>query len=168
MKYIVLALALLTFLPACRTVSTARGAVPAQPADCEPGDQDAFVYSPDRLEVLSPCIRVSGTVENVLSNPFDGDAVMGLRVDPPFERYLTPVNRASLGGTLHVEVICHTGGLIINPRARSACSQNRHPLSGPLPQAGAHVWMEGRWVLDHSHGGWAELHPLYRWTPFNP
>jgi len=28
---------------------------------------------------------------------------------------------------------------------------------------GAHVWMEGRYVADSEHGGWAELHPLHRW-----
>lgn len=165
MKFIVLVFVLVA-LPACTTVRVARGSVSPQPAQCDPADQDAFVYSPDRLEVLSPCIRVSGVVRNIISNPFDGDLIMGLAPDPPFEQYLTAANRASLGGTLHVEVICHGERLIINPRARSACSQNPDPLSGPLPAVGAHVWMEGRWVLDHSHGGWAELHPLYRWSEY--
>lgn len=165
MKFIALVFVLLA-LPACTTVRVARGSVSPQAAQCDPADQDAFVYSPDRLEVLSPCIRVSGVVRNIISNPFDGDLVMGLELDPPFEGYLTAANRASLGGTLHVEVICHGEPLIINPRARSACSQNPDPLRGPLPAVGAHVWMEGRWVLDHSHGGWAELHPLYRWSEY--
>jgi len=29
---------------------------------------------------------------------------------------------------------------------------------------GDRVWMEGRYVFDTDHGGWAELHPLYRWA----
>jgi hypothetical protein len=29
---------------------------------------------------------------------------------------------------------------------------------------GDKVWMEGRYVFDLDHSGWAELHPLYRWA----
>ncbi len=162
MKFVALA-CLLIILSGCNSVVVARGTVPTQPADCQPTNQDAYVYSPDRLEILSPCIRVTGAVDNVLTNPFDGDAVMGLRLDPEYEKDLTATNRASLGSTLHIEIICYGEAWPFNQRARSQCSLDPNPIRGPLPSAGEHVWMEGRWVLDHSHGGWAELHPLYRW-----
>lgn len=163
MKLVALA-CLLIVLSGCSSVVVARGSVPTAPAQCQPTNQDAYVYSPDRLEILSPCIRVTGVVDNVVTNPFDGDAVMGLRLDPDYERFLTAANRSALGGTLHIEIICY----VMPPppfgeRARANCSLDPNPLRGPLPSAGEHVWMEGRWVLDHSHGGWAELHPLYRW-----
>jgi hypothetical protein len=32
----------------------------------------------------------------------------------------------------------------------------------PQLQIGAHVWMEGRYILDLNHASHAELHPLYR------
>lgn len=167
MKSLVLACALVSlFTASCARVTVPRGTVTPQPSQCQPSDQDAFVYSPDRLEVLSPCLRVSGVVKNVITNPLDGDGVISLAPDPPFEQYLTAVNHQVLGGTLHVEVICYSLSLLTGQRARSSCRQNPDPLLGPLPAAGQHVWVEGRWVLDHSHGGWAELHPLYRWEPY--
>jgi len=56
------------------------------------------------------------------------------------------------------------------PVANSACTAGEGEcqsgaFEGPLllPSVGMHVWMEGRYVLDLDHGGWAELHPLYRW-----
>lgn len=152
------------FLSACATVAVPRGMVTPQPAQCEPTNQDQYVYLEDRLEVVSPCIRVTGTVGNIVNNPVDGDATMALIVDPAFQQYLTLANREELNGALHVEVICFLGP-IINPNARASCAANPDPVRGPLPRVGEHVWMEGRWVLDHSHGGWAELHPLYRWGP---
>lgn len=150
-------------LVACASVDVPRGAVTLQPAQCEPTDQDAYVYSPDRLEVLSPCIRVSGIVQGVSFNPFDGDALVELKVDAEFERYLTRANQVERGGNLHVEIVCFSNSLIMNSHARSACAQDPDPLRGFMPAIGQHVRMEGRWVLDHSHGGYAELHPLYRW-----
>ena len=159
------ALALIPLLlVGCASVTVPRGMVTPVPAQCELTDQDAYVYSEDRLEALSPCIHVTGTVANIINNPFDGDATMGLEVDPPFAQYLTATNIAALNGTLHIEVICFLGP-IVNPNARAACAANPDPLRFGIPHVGQHVWMEGRWVLDHSHGGWAELHPLYRWGP---
>lgn len=160
-------LCLIVALTGCSSTVVARGSIPTEAARCQPTSQDAYVYSPDRLEILSPCIRVTGVLENSVTNPIDGDAVMALRVDPPYDKYLTAVNRSSLGGTLHIEIICYADPLPFNGRAKSNCSFNPNPLRAPLPSAGEHVWMEGRWVLDHSHGGWAELHPLYRWGVLN-
>jgi hypothetical protein len=164
MKGIVSACALILFLTtACTTVSVARGTIATQAAQCEPAGQDAFVYSPDRLEVLSPCLHVSGIVKDLIVNPFDGDAVMGLEPDEASAVYLTATNRVALGGTLHIEVICYMDSMIMSPKAKAACSSYPSSMQILLPQVGQHVWLEGRWVLDHSHGGWAELHPLYRW-----
>jgi len=51
-----------------------------QPADCSRGDQDPYVYSPSRLSVLSPCVRVTGTVRGI-SVEHDGDRHLNLELD---------------------------------------------------------------------------------------
>jgi hypothetical protein len=51
------------------------------PEQCEPSDQDRYVYHPQRLHVLQLCIRVSGMVD-ALRVENDGDLHIHLRLDP--------------------------------------------------------------------------------------
>ncbi|HEY8870566.1 MAG TPA: hypothetical protein VIM30_14420 [Candidatus Limnocylindrales bacterium] len=134
----------------------------ASPATCTPTDQDRYVYNPDRLEVRAACLRVTGTVA-AIRNEADGDLHILLAIDPEFEHLLTPANQGVELGDLVVEPVCVRK--VTQRDAIEACGADPDPLSAPLPTVGAHVWMEGRYVFDLEHSGWAELHPLYRWGP---
>lgn len=144
-------------LPPSPALSAGTGA----PGDstCRPTDQDRYVYHPDRLTVLRACLRVSGTIA-LARNEKDGDLHILLRLDAPYAGYLTPAN-ANERGDLVVEPVCV--GAVGQADAVATCAADADPLTS-LPSVGLHVWMEGRYVLDTQHGGWAELHPLYRWA----
>lgn len=129
-----------------------------QPA-CAPNDQDRYVYDPTRLDALQACTRVSGVVETV-ENDVDGDLVIHLRLDAVYRVLLRPANFTEEHGDLVVEAVCvHQP---VQPNAVLLCDADPNPYAGPFPQPGAHVWMEGRYVLDGHHEGHPELHPLYR------
>jgi len=129
-----------------------------RPADCAPGDQDPYVYSPSRLRVLSPCLHVTGTVRGI-SVEHDGDRHINVELDAPYTDLLTPGNVAQFD-RLVVEPICVGGGS--EPDVAAECAADPDPLTR-LPEIGQHLWLEGRYVIDTNHFNWAELHPLYRW-----
>jgi len=129
-------------------------------AGCTPTDQDRYVYNPTRLEVLAACVRVTGTVAAVRREA-DGDLHILLDLDAPHRDLLRPANQGEELGDLVVEPVCVRG--VTQADAIDVCASDPDPMTGPFPSVGDHVWMEGRYVLDLQHGGWAELHPLYRW-----
>ena len=132
------------------------------PAACTASDQDQYVYHPYRLAVQAACIRVSGTIAAIRQEA-DGDLHILLALDPAFSHLLTPANQGMELGDLVVEPVCvHP---VTQTDAIASCAADSDPLSGSLPAIGDTVWMEGRYVFDLQHGGWAELHPLYRWGP---
>ncbi len=157
---IILILLLFTFFPGIQKPSFA--------SECEPNDQDRYVYRPSRLQVLSECIHVTGTVKAVyLPGPDDdGDVGIQLAVDSPFEGLLNEANRKYQNGYLHVESVCYSPPAWWNISTIISCAVDPDPYRGPFPPVGQRVWMEGKWVLDNGHEGWAELHPLYRWGSF--
>lgn len=126
---------------------------------CVPTDQDQHVYNPARLDVAEPCIRVSGVVAEVRTEE-DGDLHILLVLDSVYAHLLTPANQGVERGDLVVEPVCVR--TVTQPDAIEVCAADPDPLT-VLPRQGDYVWMEGRYVYDLEHGGWAELHPLYRW-----
>jgi len=74
--------------------------------------------------------------------------------------YATATATTKTCGLLVVEPICYYAATQAD--AINICKSDPDPV-GVLPMVGEHVWMEGRYVLDMDHGGWAELHPLYNW-----
>lgn len=142
--------------------SAAVGALPALAAGadrpCTPGDQDPYVYRPERLQLLRPCLLVTGTV-SYLHIEDDGDVHFRVRLDPPYNALLVDGNKFT-SGDLVVEPVCYA--LPLHADAMRLCAADPDRLTS-LPQLGDHVWMEGRYVLDIGHTAWAELHPLYRW-----
>ena len=131
-----------------------------KPVACKPTDQDGYVYNPDRLEVLAACVYVTGTIDAVRREA-DGDLHILLKVDAAYRYLLRPANQGEELGDLVVEPVCVKS--VTQTDAIATCESDPDPLSSPFPIAGDRVWMEGRYVLDLDHGGWAELHPLYRW-----
>jgi hypothetical protein len=131
---------------------------------CLPTDQDQYVYGPDRLQEIAPC-RVAVGVVDLVQPDADGDIHFLLKLDPPYHGLLTAAN-ANWLDDLVVEPVCaHPTN---EEDAVATCAADPDPMTGPFPTAGQHIWMEGRYVLDLGHGGWAELHPLYRWGVMAP
>jgi hypothetical protein len=131
----------------------------ATAAACLPTDQDRYVYHPARLQVLAACIRVTGTVAFIRSEA-DGDLHLGLALDTLYAHLVVAANSGVERGDLVIEPVCELR--VTQADAIATCAADRDPLRG-LPTLGEHVWMEGRYVADLDHGGWRELHPLYRW-----
>jgi len=129
-------------------------------AACLPTDQDADVYHPARLVVITACIQVTGTVYSIKTEA-DGDLHIRLTVDPAFASLINAVNVSGQLGKLVVEPVCEKP--VTQADAITTCAADTDPLVITGLNVGAHVWMEGRYVTDSQHGGWAELHPLYRW-----
>jgi len=126
---------------------------------CRPTDQDRYVYHPARLAVLTACVRVTGTIAFVRDEA-DGDLHLGLALDPPYRHLVVAANQGAERGDLVIEPVCELR--VTQTDAIAACAADPDPLRG-LPSLGEHVWLEGRYVADLQHGGWRELHPLYRW-----
>lgn len=132
---------------------------------CVPGDQDPYVWRPARLKLISPCVRVTGTLMKMSDVEADGDIHMELLLDAPYESLLTAGNQRD-NGHLVLEAVCqYTPPLI---EALRICASDPNPYRGPFPQIGDHIWVEGRYILDLWHDSQAELHPIYRWGSINP
>jgi hypothetical protein len=129
---------------------------------CKPSDQDAYVYNPDRLSVQKACVYVTGVVDAVRREA-DGDLHILVHLDSKYAYLLTPANQGEELGDLVVEPVCVR--MVTQLDAEASCAADPDPLQPPFPTVGERVWMEGRYVFDLDHGGWAELHPLFRWGP---
>lgn len=130
---------------------------------CTPTDQDQYIYRPERLEVKAACLRVTGVVDVVRGDP-DGDVHIRLNLDNPYRRVLTQANDEEYGD-LVVKLVCYHK--VTQADAIDICASDPDPYRGELPEVGQYIWMEGRYVLNNEQGGWAELHPLYRWGPLS-
>lgn len=140
---------------------TASAPLPTPSASsCLPSDQDQYVYNPQRLKVLQPCIHVTGTIAAIRTEA-DGDYHVLLALDPQYASLLTAANANELGD-LVVEPVCEHG--VTQADAVAICATDHDPVKLGFV-VGEHVWMEGRYVLDLDHGGWAEIHALSAWGP---
>jgi hypothetical protein len=118
-----------------------------------------YVYNPDRLQVLNPCISVTGTVEEIRKEA-DGDVHILFRLDQQFESLLNEKNIARQYGDLVLEPICQ--GKVRQPDAAEPCSQYNGPYFEPVVGQRYLVW--GAYVHDADHG-WNELHPVTSMQP---
>jgi hypothetical protein len=157
---LVVLLWLASMLASCAQTSSTTSAASTPAATCIPTDQDQYVYDPGRLQVLQACIRVTGRIDATWFAT-DGDSNFLLHLDSPYQGLLTAGN---LGGEergdLGVEAVCTLSP--VDPIVMALCASDRDPYAGPHPLIGAHVWVEGRYILDLNHESHAELHPLYR------
>lgn len=133
---------------------------PAAVSACvQPGAANSHVYGPDRLQVLNPCVTVTGVIA-FIRHEVDGDYHIGLKLDPQFASLVNACNatcdKGAEHGDLVVEPVCMTTPTQAD--AVGSCVGYRNPLH--IPPVGSHVSMTGAYVLDLDHGGWAELHPL--------
>lgn len=134
-------------------------------AACRKGSPLANVYHPSRLEVVSACSTVSGTVRSVRHED-DGDVHVALEVDPLFAGMLSPGNLTYQHGLLVVEIIPadEAGCTVGQPPRPSVGTYDYGICTGDdltAPRVGAHIWVTGPYVLDHVHN-WAEIHPVWQ------
>jgi len=136
---------------------------PVVSGSCQPTDQDQYVYNPDRLSVQAACKYAEGTVDFIRKEA-DGDYHIRLKLDLAYAGLVNSCNSTCAGGAEHGDLVVEP--VCVNPVTQSdavaICQNDPDPLTS-IPSLGQHVWMEGRYVLDMGHGGWAEFHPLYRW-----
>ena len=112
------------------------------------------VYNPTRLQKLSPCITVTGTVEESSADD-DGDQHFLVKLDPSQQNLVNKRNQKKKNGDLVGEIVC------ANPvklkKAKAACAGYTNPIA--IPKVGDRVRMTGTYVID-LHNGWAEVHPV--------
>jgi len=140
------------------TTTTSLPPAPSSPVTC--GDPKAHVYSPDRLQLLAPCVTVTGTVA-VIRSERDGDLHVLLGLDSGQEKYINAKNVSSENGDLVLEPVCVRPPT--QPDAIPACAAYTNPL--PIPAVGTHISVTGAWVLDLDHG-WMEIHPVFAFNGF--
>lgn len=118
-----------------------------------------YVYNPGRLQVLDPCISVTGTVEEIRKET-DGDVHILFRLDQQFESLLNEKNISRQYGDLILEPICQ--GKVTQANAAEPCSR----YDGPYfePEIGQRYVVSGAYVHDADHG-WNELHPVTSMQP---
>lgn len=156
----ILAVLATAFLAACTTPSPGPVNPPGPTASgcVQPSDSGSHVYNPDRLQVIQPCLSVTGTID-FIRHEQDGDYHIGLRVDPQYANLPNQCNSTCLNGAEHgdlvVEPVCMTSPTQAD--AVSSCQGYQNTIV--IPPVGTHVEMTGAYVLDKDHG-WTEIHPL--------
>lgn len=167
----VIALALAALLAACARTAASDVGDFTQPtggptAPCVATDQDRYVWDPTRLQLVKPCVYVTGTIATTVDLNADGDRTFLVRPDPPYEHLLRPSNVEDGVRGLDIEAVCGVPPLI--PAVLALCAGDPDPYAGTIPPVGTRVWLEGRYVLDLHHESHAELHPLYRMGTLAP
>jgi len=117
------------------------------------------VYHPGRLQILAPCVSVTGTVEEIRKEA-DGDYHVLFRLDQHFESLLNQKNLSRQQGDLVLELICQ--GKVRQADAVDSCSGYEGPNFDP--EIGQRYLASGPYVYDADHG-WNELHPVNSMHP---
>jgi hypothetical protein len=114
------------------------------------------VYHPTRLQMIAPCIEVTGTIVDIKPEA-DGDDHIQLRIDPQLEDLLNSHNHNDQNNSLVLEPVCQ--GLVTQTDAIAACRDFHSPVK--IPAEGSKVRVLGRFVLDQeADHGWTEIHPV--------
>jgi hypothetical protein len=116
--------------------------------------------------VVKPCMTVSGTVRTVRVED-DGDTHFDLALDAAFVSLLKPANYSGQNGWLVAEIVPadKPGCIPGHPPKPATGTYNYGTCTGAneiAPPIGSQVSVTGPYVLDEDHGGWAEIHPVWR------
>jgi hypothetical protein len=121
-----------------------------------------FLSAEDRLQVINPCLSVSGTIVNARREA-DGDWHVQLDLDPKFSSLLNPVNLERQEGYLVIEPICSNHVSQSDTLEEGVC-ENFGQTIFATDLIGHRVAATGAYVIDRQHG-WAELHPVTSIVP---
>ena len=127
--------------------------IPADSAYCDT-TLWPHVYHNYRLVVHTPCMSVTGLVDDIYSEA-DGDYHIRLEVDTQYKYLLNSVNISDEYGDLVCEPIC--AATITQSDAVAPCAGLTNTVF--LPNIGEYVKITGPYVTDNDHG-WNELHPV--------
>lgn len=141
-------------------VNSGNPSSPQADAHCDPSLWH-YVYHSSRLQVLAPCISVTGVVDEVRKES-DGDTHILFRLDREFESLLNEKNIARQHGDLILEPICQRSPTQAD--AREPCDGYDGPYFDP--QTGQRYVVWGTYVYDADHG-WNELHPVTSMQPLD-
>ncbi len=118
-----------------------------------------FVYHPQRLKVIEPCKRITGTLVNYVMEA-DGD--FHGRIDVQDKTLINNDNVIGQHGYLVIEGICQ--GKITQADAKDPCQGYTTPKFNLKPLLGKKVEVIGSYIQDKEHnkgsGGWLEIHPV--------
>ena len=107
--------------------------------------------------MLTPCIAVTGTIFNFVSEP-DGDYHIRVTVDPQFKGLLNAKNNTGQSSHLVVEPGCTKEPTQPDTVQEGVCNGFRQTIFAP-DMKGKRVRIVGVYVEDMEHG-WNEIHPV--------
>src|SRR5260370_16865948 len=91
------------FLAACSSPQPTPTPIVSGGISCvQPNDPDSHVYNSSRLQVLNPCVSVTGTID-FIRNEADGDYHIGLKVDPQYSNLPNSCNTTSSNTPNHTD-----------------------------------------------------------------
>ena len=122
----------------------------------------SFPSAEDRLQVINPCLTVSGTVVDARREA-DGDWHVQLDLDPEFSSLVNQVNLERQQGYLVLEPMCSNPVTQIDTLEEGVCD-DFHQTIFATDLIGHRVAATGTYVIDRQHG-WAELHPVTSIVP---
>ncbi len=121
-----------------------------------------FLSAEDRLQVINPCLTVSGAVVNARREA-DGDWHIQLDLDPEFSSLVNQVNLERQQGYLVLEPMCSNPVSQADTLEEGVC-ENFSQTIFANDLIGHRVAATGAYVIDRQHG-WAELHPVTSIAP---
>jgi hypothetical protein len=120
------------------------------------------VWNPDRLEIISSCVTVTGRITESHKES-DGDLHLLLKPDGAFNNIINAVNTKEKNGCLVIEVICV--GKSKETKEKIACDDYKNHVY--VPHKGERVRITGSLVKDLHHG-WNEIHPVTKIKRIDP
>lgn len=114
------------------------------------------IWNAKRLEIIEPCVTITGVVTAV--RPIlDGDLHVHLRPDPQFAGLVNEKNIQARGGNLILEPQCFWA--MWRRNSTGPCKNRGYSMR--IPKTGTRVRVTGTFVFDRDHG-WNELHPIFK------
>ena len=121
-----------------------------------------FPSAEDRLQVINPCLTVSGIIVNARREE-DGDWHVQIDLEPEYRSLLNQANLQKQHGYLVLEPICSSRVSQSDTIAEGACDGFSQTIF-TRDLIGTRVAATGAYVIDRQHG-WMELHPVTSIVP---
>lgn len=123
-----------------------------------------FANAEDRLQVINPCMTVTGTVMKARREK-DGDWHVLLDLDPEFSSMLNQANSEQQQGYLVLEPMCSNPVTQPDALGEGVCEDFSQTIFD-TDLYGKRVAATGAYVVDKEHG-WTEIHPVTSIAPIN-
>jgi hypothetical protein len=121
-----------------------------------------FPSAEDRLQVINPCLTVSGIIVNARQEK-DGDWHVQVDLDAEYRSLLNQANLEKQYGYLILEPICSNPVSQSDTLAEGVCDGFSQTIF-TTDLIGKRVAATGAYVIDRQHG-WMELHPVTSIVP---